>query len=295
MLIYYIAVGVLGLVLGSFAGATVWRLRAWQLVHDKAAGETVDASELKRLKPLAQTTLAKDRSRCLHCGHELAWYDLVPLLSWASTGGKCRYCQAPIGWFEPAIELGTAGLFVAFFYYFSHSFAPAAWPLLFVWAALLVLLVILFVYDAKWFLLPDVAMWPFIVLSGVVAVCSVLSATNIGEAAISTVFSVLLLGGLYFTLWFVSKGAWVGFGDVKLGLGLGLLLADWKLAFLTLFLANFIGTLLVLPGLVTRKLSRKAHIPFGPLLIAGFLIALFFGSTLFAAATGADSIPLMLY
>src|SRR3954468_7466811 len=84
---------ILGLCLGSFAGATVWRLRARQLVEDKAEGEKVDGKEYKKLLPLTQTTTATDRSRCLHCGHTLAWYDLLPLVSWVSTKGRCRYCH----------------------------------------------------------------------------------------------------------------------------------------------------------------------------------------------------------
>ena len=93
----------------------------------------------------------------------------------------------------------------------------------------------------------------------------------------SIAVSVLILGGLYLLLWTVSKGRWVGFGDVKLGLALGLLLVNWKLALLTLILANLIGTLVVLPGLVAKKLSRTSQVPFGPFLIAGFFISVVAG------------------
>jgi leader peptidase (prepilin peptidase)/N-methyltransferase len=70
---------------------------------------------------------------------------------------------------------------------------------------------------------------------------------------------------------------WIGFGDVKLCLGLALLLADWRLAFIALFAANLIGSLAVLPGLMMKKLKGNSHVPFGPLLIAGFLVAGLFG------------------
>jgi len=66
---------------------------------------------------------------------------------------------------------------------------------------------------------------------------------------------------------------WIGFGDIKLGLGLALLLADWRLAFIALFAANLIGCLIVLPAMAMKKLKRNSHVPFGPLLIAGFVIA----------------------
>ena len=99
-------------------------------------------------------------------------------------------------------------------------------------------------------------------------------------------------------LWRVSAGRWVGFGDVKLGVALGLLLANWQLAFLALFLANLIGTLLVLPGLVMKKVTRETQVPFGPLLIVGFGLSLLFGAQFFlwfeAASVWLTSSTLML-
>ncbi len=276
VLLSFIA-GVMGLLLGSFAGAQVWRLRARQLAHDKAAGEEYDTSEYKRLHGLMGQKTSEDRSRCLSCGHTLAWYDLIPLVSWVSTRGKCRYCKQPIGLLEPLIELGTASVFGLFTYMWIASSGLQAFGLilLLLWLAAFVMLIILFVYDLKWFLLPDVIMFPLIGLSLVISLMSITLFSNatLGEIA-STTTSVAILGGLYLILWLVSKGAWVGFGDVKLGVALGLLLMDWKLALLTLFLANLIGTLVVLPGLLSGKLSRKAQVPFGPFLILGFFISL---------------------
>ena len=94
--VIYLALGLLGLCFGSFAGATVWRLRARQLVADRASGEDVDSKELKKLLPLTKVSFAKDRSKCLHCGYELRWYDLIPLVSWVSLKGRCRQCLSLI-------------------------------------------------------------------------------------------------------------------------------------------------------------------------------------------------------
>lgn len=274
----YIAAALLGLVLGSFSGAQVWRLRARQLVQDKKDGEEYDKVELKRLQPLTKAKATNDRSQCLHCHHTLAWYDLIPLVSWLSTGGKCRYCRVSIGKFEPLIELGAATLFVTFFHYWITLYPDGAWVGLALWGVMLTMFVILFAYDLKWFLLPDVVMLPLIGLSAVYAGYFIVTADTPLALGLSTLGAVTILSGLYFALWLVSRGMWVGFGDVKLGLALGLLLMDWQLALLTLLLANLIGTLIVLPGLVTRKLSRQTHVPFGPLLILGFFISLFWGS-----------------
>jgi len=282
----YMVVGLLGLVLGSFAGATVWRLRAAQLTQDKKDGEPYDKAELKRLKPLTTSTVTNDRSRCLDCGHVLAWYDLLPLVSWLSTPGGCRCCKKKIGYFEPLMEIGTATAFVLFFAGFVATFGLSLPGILqFVpWFAALTMLAILFAYDLKWFLLPDKVMFPLIGLSAVIALINAYVMATEEQGVVMRLFSTLLavvvLAGLYFVLWFMSKGRWVGFGDVKLGIALGLLLGGWDLALLTLFLANLIGTLIVIPGMLMGKLSRKTQVPFGPLLIVGFFISLLYGDML---------------
>lgn len=294
--LFLIGMALLGLVAGSFSGATVWRLRARQLIADKKQKEPVDTAELKRLKPLADQTISNDRSRCLDCGHELAWYDLIPLLSWASTGGRCRYCKQHIGWYEPVVELASAGLFFSFAVYWMSTYDLAdMWAVFALWIVVLVGIIILFIYDLKWFLLPNSVMWPFLAGSGAVAAIYVIVSSQPIQQLVSMLLGALILSGLYLALWFASKGAWVGFGDVKLGLGLALLLADWQLAFLTLFLANAIGTLLVVPGLITGSLSKKAHIPFGPLLITGFFIALYFGDAIIDQLYLLSTTMLMLY
>lgn len=301
ILVGYIAAGLLGLTFGSFAGATVWRLRARQVVSDESEYKVLKAkdklslderaelewlkstkaerqADSKRLKPLAGTRLSKDRSRCLHCHHELAWYDLLPLASWLSTGGKCRYCKKAIGTFEPFMEIATAVLFVLMYHYVvlpSNSVFTAIF-----WLITTVLLVILTAYDRKWFLLPDRVVFPLITLALGYAAYSVAISNNLASVLSNIVMSVAILSGLYFLLWVLSRGRLVGFGDIKLGLALGLLLMDWRWAVLTLFLANLIGMLVVLPGLLTRRLSRETQIPFGPFLVLGFFIALFWGQSI---------------
>jgi len=277
VLIYTFLV-IFGLALGSFAGAQVWRLRARQLVEDKAVGEKVDKHELKQLEPLTKATLKTDRSRCLHCGHTLAWYDLLPLASWLSTGGKCRYCKKKIGWFEPLMEIGMAVFFVVSYVFWPEMLTSALPITHFVlWLVAGVFLVMLFVYDMKWFLLPNKLVFPLIGIGLVVAVLQMAALNWTAGALVSLVVGVVILSGLYLILWLASKGKWIGFGDVKLGLALALLLADWQLAFLALFAANVIGCVLVIPGMLAGKISRKTHVPFGPLLILGAFVAMLWG------------------
>lgn len=272
---------VLGLCMGSFAGATVWRLRARQLNQDKAEGERVDAKEYKRLHPLTQGTLASDRSRCLHCGHVLQWYDLLPLVSWISTKGRCRYCRKAIGLFEPLIELAVAVFFVGSYLLWPETISTSLDSIQFIlWLIGGVLLAILFVYDLKWFLLPNQVIFPLIGIGAAVATLELAAAPDILAKLIDVVAAASILSGLYWALWALSKGKWIGFGDIKLGLALALLLGEWQLAFLTLFLANLIGCIIVIPGLLSGKLTRTTHIPFGPLLIVGFVIASLSGNAI---------------
>jgi prepilin signal peptidase PulO-like enzyme (type II secretory pathway) len=272
---------VLGLCMGSFAGATVWRLRARQLVQDKADGEVVDKKEYVALLPLTKATVTTDRSRCLHCGHELSWYDLLPLVSWASTGGTCRYCHKKIGNFEPLIEISVAVFFIASYVLWPEQLqTPLALLQFGLWLVAGVLLAVLFAYDLKWFILPDRIVFLLIGVAAVIAALQLVESPDVASALISLGMAGALLSGLYLILWHISKGTWIGFGDIKLGLGLALLLGKWELAFLTLFLANFIGCMIVLPGLATGKLNRSTPIPFGPLLIVGGVIAALVGQAI---------------
>ena len=275
---------VLGLMFGSFAGASVWRLRARQLVEDKAAGEKVDREEYKKLLPLTKATMQTDRSRCLHCGHALAWYDLLPLVSWISVKGKCRYCQTKIGWFEPLMEVGVATFFVVSFALWPDSFVATTEVLQFIlWLIAGVLLAILFAYDYKWFLLPNVIVFPLIAVGVLMSGIELVASARPVDVLIEVAGAVTILSGLYYVLHKISKGRWIGFGDVKLGLGLALLLADWKLAFIALFAANLIGCLIVIPGMITGKLTPATRVPFGPLLILGAVVAMLWGQSLLAA------------
>ncbi|OYX34044.1 hypothetical protein B7Z00_05395, partial [Candidatus Saccharibacteria bacterium 32-50-10] len=153
-LIVSIVLAWLGTMFGSFAGAQVWRLRAKQLVEDRRNGEPVNAQELMQLKGLLRPAIS-DRSECLHCHHPLAWYDLMPVISWMSLRGRCRYCSHSIGRMEPLMELGVATVFVASYLAWPQQLiSPLAIAAFAMWLIACVLMAILFAYDAKWFLLP---------------------------------------------------------------------------------------------------------------------------------------------
>ncbi|HRN97129.1 MAG TPA: prepilin peptidase [Candidatus Saccharibacteria bacterium] len=272
--IIYVTLVLSGLILGSFAGATVWRLRARQLRDDKHHGELVDTSEYKQLEKLTKSSIADDRSQCLHCDYKLKWYDMIPVLSWVFLGGKCRNCRKSIGLMEPLLELGIMTFFVLSYAFWPYTMTSGIEVTMFIiWLVAGVGLAILFAYDSKWFILSDKVNFIVIGLGILYSILVVVIASDKLSAILSIVGSALILSGLYLVLYFISRGKWVGFGDIKLGLGLALLLADWRLAFIALFAANLVGTIAVLPGIITGKLKRNTHVPFGPLLIIGLVIA----------------------
>jgi prepilin signal peptidase PulO-like enzyme (type II secretory pathway) len=291
----------LGLCMGSFAGATVWRLRGRELLADEAdydrlvmetkqgvrlSNESTELlaelencrsermRELVRLRPIVRP-VHEDHSRC---HHQLAWYDLLPLISWMSTRGRCRYCKKTIGWFEPLMEAGTAAIFVASTILWPVSLTSVTSVGIFgLWLISVVMLVILFAYDFKWFLLPDSIMVPLIIVALLIALIRAVTDAHIINSLFDLAAAIVILSGIYWVLWKISRGVWVGYGDIKLGLALALLLGNWQLAFVALFSANLIGCLLVLPGMAMGKITRLTRVPFGPLLITGGLVALLSG------------------
>jgi len=273
----YVALVLFGAALGSFAAASVWRLRARQLVADKKAGEEYDKKEYKRLKKIIAKPL-DDHSQCLHCDYKLKWYDMIPIVSWLALRGKCRNCRKPIGWFEFLMEIGLAAFFVL-----SYAFWPGGLETVYemahfaLWLIAGVIMSILFAYDVKWFLLPDKLNLALAIVGGAIVGVRIAETGDVAGTLVSALAGVAILSGLYAVLYFVSKGRWIGFGDVKLNVGLALILVDWQLALTALFLANFIGCLVVIPLLATKKLERNSHVPFGPLLIAGTILAFFLG------------------
>ena len=252
-----VLLGVLGAAFGSFAGAMAWRL------HTKR-------------------NMVSDRSECEHCHHKLGPLDLVPIVSWLWLRGRCRYCKKPIGWIPFVSEVLMAALFVLSFVYWPLGFAAWQGIALFVlWLAYLVAFAVLVIYDARWMLLPDAIVLPLIGVAFVDAALrtSLVPGAGVMEYILHAGYGMLAIAGVYGALYVVSRGRWVGFGDVKLAVFIGVVLG-WQLALLVFVLANVIGFFVVLPGLASGKLKRTSRIPFGPFLIAAFVVAGLWGDAL---------------
>lgn len=259
----------LGLCFGSFVEATSWRL------HEQ------DTEKKRSKKQVRDLSIVHGRSMCASCKHQLAWYDLLPLVSWLSVGGKCRYCRKAIGWHAPALEIGTAALFAVSYLNWPYRLANtsvAGIALFGLWLALLVGFVLLAVYDLQWMLLPDRVVFPLQAVALVFAGLSVV-ATHVGlRGILDASLAVCVLAGLFWALYQLSDGAWIGGGDVKLGVVLGLVVGTPLKAGLVLFIASLLGSIVGIPAMVIGKQGRQTKLPFGPFLIIATVLVVLFGS-----------------
>ncbi|MCA9327211.1 prepilin peptidase [Candidatus Saccharibacteria bacterium] len=260
----FIALFVLGLVLGSFVNALVWRL------HEQ--------SRSKKKRSNVRLSVLKGRSMCTQCGHELAAKDLVPVISWLWLRGRCRYCNKLISVQYPLVELLT-GLLFALMY--------VCWPLELVGAQIVVfgfslayitLFVALAVYDARWYLLPDKLVFSLVGLAIVGSVAMAVLEQDAWRYLVLPALGAALLFGIFWGLYQFSRGEWLGGGDVKLVVALGLIAGSPLHAFLLLFFASLLGTVVSIPLLLKGKAGMKRHIPFGPYLLASAVVVILFAS-----------------
>jgi prepilin signal peptidase PulO-like enzyme (type II secretory pathway) len=234
---YYALIFLFGLIMGSFLNAVIYRL---------------DSGE----------SIVKSRSHCPKCGHVLAWYELVPIFSFVIQGGKCRECKSNISWQYPLVELATAILFVLVLY---HNL-----PLLYT-LTISSLLMVIFVYDLKHYIIPDKIIYPAILVSGIFVWQH--ATYNIQY----TIYAAIGASVFFAAMFFASRGKWMGFGDVKLAFFMGLFLG-WPDILVGLFAAFMLGGIIGMGLIVCGKKTMKSQVPFGPFLVTGTFIAMFLGN-----------------
>ncbi len=232
-----------------------------------------------------EKSFLKGRSYCPRCSHKLAWYDLIPILSFLIQRGKCRYCNKRISLQYPLVELITGVLFVLIFNFsFQDSFQQGKQLLDFsfhnltYFIYLLIIssfLVIIFVSDLKRFIIPDKIIYPACLSA---LIFNSYSGFIQGKFDIlkQSLLSAVLTSFLFFLLFLFSRGKWLGFGDVKLVFFMGLFLGYPEIL-AALFFSFFIGGIIGLGLMIFGKAGLKTEIPFGPFLIIGTLIGLFEG------------------
>ena len=268
----YVIAGVFGAIIGSFLNVVIHRI------------------------PLEESIVFPN-SRCPSCGGAIAFYDNIPVVSWAILGAKCRHCRERISIRYPAVELLTAVLFVGVAW---HAGLSAALPFDLVFTSALLALVFI---DAEHMILPNVITYPGIVFAVVARIAIPLlthtphfddvPSLSQGALADMPVWVVSLAGALIGALigggslwlmgwtWEKLRGIEaMGLGDVKMMFMVGAYLG-WRLTILTIFVGVLTGSVIGII-LMARKGQRNMQmlLPFGVFLGLGAIAALLFGAPL---------------
>ncbi len=228
-------------------------------------------------------TIASGRSACFSCGHELRWYELVPVISFLALLGRCSECRSRISWQYPLVEAATGGLFVlAYATALSHI---AAMPMAAYYAALSAavfsVLAVIFVYDLRHKIIPDGLSVLFAAL-GLGRIVFFPLATGFPGTQLLDLIAGPLFFLPFFLLWYFSKGKWIGLGDGKLAWGIGwflglvggasaITLGFWAGALVSLAIIGFHSLFGKGPSV-----GMKTEVPFAPFLILGLLLVFAF-------------------
>ncbi len=247
---------IFGLITGSFLNAIIYRLSI-------------------------KESFLSGKSYCPHCKHTLAWQDLIPLLSFLLLKGKCRYCSKGISIQYPLVELATGILFVLVciqdkkYLFYGATFSGLFNTLfLFIISSLLI---IIFVYDFKHYIIPDRIIYPAIVVSGIWYLASgILFNTYTKYDILDSIYSAFGAAAFFLMIVLVSRGKWMGVGDIKLAFLMGLLLSFPNIL-VALFLAFFTGAMVGITLILAGKKTLKSEVPFGPFLVAATFLTMFFG------------------
>ena len=211
-------------------------------------------------------------SRCAACDRPLAWYENIPLVSYAALRGRCRTCHARIALRYPIVEAVTAAAFAV-------DYLAIGWtPLLAVRLLFAAMLIVLFAIDLEHFILPDLITIPGIFVG---LVCAFGLRPGPTDAAIGGLVGAGVLLLLFFA-WVLFRGVEpLGLGDVKMMAMVGVFLG-WKLTVLTLVLGSFLGSLVGVLVLLTGRGNMRSQLPFGTFLSLAAFIASVCGDSIIA-------------
>lgn len=239
----YLIIFLFGTILGSFLNCLVFR------------------EKTKR------SIIKERRSFCPKCNHVLGFFDLIPIFSYLFLKGKCRYCNQRISLYYPIVEF-LMGSLAIFIYLKSDSFL-----LFFLYLFLWLFLVAIFLYDLKYYLIPD----KFILFSGILIIIYLGAEAAKGNFLflLNNLLTGFFISLFFFFIWFFSKGEAMGFGDVKIAFLAGLFLGPKK-GFVAFSLSFIIGAIVGIILILFRKKNLKSKVPFAPFLVTGIFLSLFF-------------------
>ena len=238
---------IFGLIIGSFLNMVIYRMHA----KESFSG----------------------RSHCTKCNKLIVWYDNIPVVSYLILSGSCRGCNKPISPYYPAVELAVAILFTLTFVALAPIMEATAIVELVVMWAFISVLVVIFVYDLKWYLILDKVTLPAIVFA-------FLANLYLGVSWWSLLLAAIIGGGFFLLQFLVSKGRWIGGGDIRLGFLMGMMVG-YPMILVALMLAYLIGTAVSLPLVFLGKRGMGDKIPFGTFLALSTVLTLLYGENIF--------------
>ncbi len=207
------------------------------------------------------------RSHCDFCRKKIAWYDLFPVISFFLLGGRCRYCHKKLSWQYPLVETITGAIFVMVFKdgpYLGSSLIGSV-----LISGIMSCLIVIFVSDFKYHLISDYIQASFFLFS------LLLHLKEFNQ------LPYYLLSGLVvslpiFIIYYLSRERAMGLGDVFLALNIGFLLG-WQAGLLALYIAFVTGAIYGVGLIFLKRKKIKSRIAFGPFLVIGTVIMLFWG------------------
>lgn len=258
--------GVLGLLVGSFLNVVIHRMpkmleRQWAAECAEMNGATVPDAE--------PFTLVRPRSRCPKCGHQIRWWENIPVLSYLALRGKCSACGAQIGLRYPAVEVATGALFFFAVHRWGATPEAAAWCL---FSAAIVALAFI---DWDTTLLPDDITLPLL-WAGLIAAALGFTPLPLTQALWGAIAGYLSLWLIYHAFRLLTGKQGMGYGDFKLFAALGAWFG-WQALVPIILMASIIGAVIGIAMKLSAGLREGGYVPFGPFLAAAGLTAMIFG------------------
>ncbi|MEO6824203.1 MAG: A24 family peptidase [Nitrosospira sp.] len=266
--VFFISIcSIVGLMVGSFLNVVIYRLpkmleREWrQQCAGLCGGPDV----------MPPYNIVTPRSACPHCGHKITVLENIPLVSYAVLRGRCSQCRAAISPRYPAVEMLTGFISGFIAWYFGYGLGTFL-ALIFAWA-----MIVLAFIDMDTQLLPNDITLPL--LWGGLLINLNDGFTDIRSAVIGAIAGYLALWSVYWCFKLVTGKEGMGYGDFKLFAVIGAWLG-WQMLPLVILFSSVVGTIAGVGLIVMAKHGRHVPIPFGPYLVGGGFVALFWGNQL---------------
>lgn len=248
---------ILGAAVGSFTSVVIYRL------HSRKKG------------------IFRGHSACTNCERELKLLDLIPIVSYLTLRGKCRYCSKEISYMYPLLELVSGSLFALLFLKFPFfnnalQLSETQFWLYMLYAFYTFVLIFTFFFDLHYLKVSDEILLPAILI-GLIATLGTPATPHFLDA----IFGMALAIAFFGLQILISRGTWIGLGDLRIGAFMGVILG-FKLLIVALVLSYLIGSIVAIFVAVRKQKLRGVKIPFAPLLVTGTFVTMFFGEQIAA-------------